>query len=255
MFNSNTLLGALATGIIAVAVLASAPLTRAEAQAQNKNLIELFTSQGCSSCPPADRLIPSYARRNDVIPLTYNVDYWDYLGWKDTLAKNAFTQRQRRYASVRGDGEVYTPQTVINGLTHAVGSRKSNIDKAISYTASRLKYHAPTVSLVKSGERLQIKLGDKQPTSKFGSATVWMARVTPRVDVAIKRGENHGRKITYYNVVRELRPVGMWDGKSKTITLPAKHFLKGNQNCVVFLQSGDHGPILGAAEFKNPVGT
>ncbi len=120
------------------ALIAAAGLTAAAQAKPPRAVIELFTSQGCSSCPPADELLAKLATEDDLIALSLPVDYWDRLGWKDTLAKHAFTERQVAYSNVRGDGEVYTPQAVVNGKEHAVGSERSAIDAAIAETASSL---------------------------------------------------------------------------------------------------------------------
>ena len=210
-------------------------------------LLELYTSQGCSSCPPADKLMKSYAKRRDIVALSFNVDYWDYLGWKDTLAKRAYSQRQRTYAMKRGDGEVYTPQIVVNGLTHAVGSMPKRIDRAIAVANSERGKPKVPLSVTHKDGKLTISVGGDQPTAVQRSATVWLATVRSKVTVPVKRGENHGQTLTYYNVVHRLTPIGMWSGKKTVIELMDEDVLQGKaDNCAILVQFGKGGPIVAA---------
>lgn len=222
------------------------------ASSQPVSVIELFTSQGCSSCPPADKLLKKFRKRDDIIALTFNVDYWDYLGWKDTLASPENTARQRAYARARGDGQVYTPQTVINGIKHAVGSREADIERAIARSRSELKkLRIPLKMWTKNGT-LVIEAGPAPAGVRYKPATIWLALVKKSEAVSIKRGENSGEKITYYNVVRELTPVGQWNGQAVTIKLPKHHLeSRGSDGCTVFLQQDTAGPILAAAEMTD----
>jgi len=223
----------LCTGFVATAVAGS------------KHVVELYTSQGCSSCPRADALLKDYASRSDVIALSFNVDYWDYLGWKDTLGKPAYSKRQRAYAVARGDGKVYTPQIVANGLDHAVGSIKSKVDRAIDRSADRLSGHRVALQLEqdKANFIINVAAGNK-PTKP---ATIYVAAVSPAVTVQVKRGENHGRKITYHNVVRAMIPVGMWSGEATTIRLRRQDVMSaGGKKCAVLVQAAGAGAILAA---------
>lgn len=219
----------------------------AQSQPRMPSVVELFTSQGCSSCPPADKLFQAYAGRADLIALSYSVDYWDYLGWKDTLASPKFTARQRAYSAGRGDGEVYTPQIVVNGLAHVVGSHSGDIDKAIERTAAKLSTQYVTVNATGGGQVVKIDVGAQQSGSKFGMGTVWLAIVRPKVEVEIKHGENRGKKLTYYNVVRDLTVVGAWTGAATHIELPDSALRQPGERCAVLLQAGDGGRIIGAA--------
>ena len=215
--------------------------------APTPTLLELYTSQGCSSCPPADKLIKSYAKRRDIVALSFNVDYWDYLGWKDTLAKREYSNRQRTYAMKRGDGEVYTPQIVVNGVTHAVGSMRRRINRAISVANTRSKKPNVPLTVVHKNGKLTVKVGGDQPVALPRSATVWLATVRSKVTVPVKRGENHGRTLTYYNVVDKLTPIGMWSGKQTVIELMDEDVLQGKaDNCAVLIQLGKGGPIVAA---------
>lgn len=217
------------------------------------NVIELFTSQGCSSCPTADALLHAYAQQPYIIALSLPVDYWDYLGWKDTLASPKFTNRQRAYAEARGDGRVYTPQVVVNGLVHTLGSRKSDIDRALAETAERLKNDRVDLVATHNGKTISIEVGAIPPTSRMTGGTIWLAVVQPSVDVEIKRGENRGKTVNYVNVVRDLTAVGMWSHKPTSIDLQEAAVLQQEgQRCAVLLQEGTAGPIVAAAWVVGP---
>jgi hypothetical protein len=228
-----------------LAALASHP-----ARAEPRAVIELFTSQGCSSCPPADKLIAQYARDPSVIALSLAVDYWDYLGWKDTLALSGHSNRQRAYAKARGDRQVYTPQAVIDGAVHALGSDKAAIERAIRQAGAQDTALALPVTMVQAGDKLTVTV----PASRDekGQAEVWLCPVTRSVPVSIGRGENSGRTLTYSNVVRRWIKLGDWSGKTETFSVPIKDVQIGNIDSVaVMVQSGVAGApklMLGAAQ-------
>ncbi len=210
-------------------------------------VVELFTSQGCSSCPPADALLGRLSDREGVVALTFNVDYWDYLGWKDTLGSPLFTKRQRDYAQSRGDGQVYTPQMVINGREHFVGSREMEVRQEIEAELARPADSFVPISMEHRGKELTIHVGAAPGGGPVPEATVWVAMVMPRTAVDIARGENGGRELTYYNVVRRLVPAGMWSGEPVTVTLPAEELMDDKATeCAALLQADGGGPILGA---------
>jgi len=214
--------------------------------ADSKQVVELFTSQGCSSCPPADNLLKEYIKRRDVVALSFNVDYWDYLGWKDTLGKSAYSKRQRAYARARGDGKVYTPQIVANGLDHAVGSVRPQVERALRRSAETLSGHRVNLRLStnQSNFIINVGAGARRPQKP---ATIYIAAVDPTVTVKIKGGENHGRKITYHNVVRNMIPIGMWVGEPTTVKVRRDDILAtGGKKCAVLLQTANGGPILAA---------
>lgn len=210
-------------------------------------VVELFTSQGCSSCPAADRLFESYAKRGDVVALSYAVDYWDYLGWKDTLADPRFSQRQRAYAETRGDGEVYTPQIVVNGLEHVLGSDGAALEKALDRNMSApLAAKSPAIGIRTDESTITISLS-RPSGSAVETATLWVAVVTPRVEVKVARGENRGRTLTYFNVVRDLLPVGKWIGEPSSFVLDRKAISPSQSDmAAVMLQQGRGGPIVSA---------
>jgi hypothetical protein len=210
-----------------------------------KAVIELFTSQGCSSCPAADALLRRLADRDDLVALSFPVDYWDYLGWKDTLASPKFSERQRAYARTRGDGAIYTPQIVVNGVAHVNGSDEGQIARAIERTG---KASAVPVRLREDKGKLIIEAGEPPQGLPGKDATIWLAVIAKSIEVPIRRGENQGKTITYTNVVRELLPVGMWSGKALTVRLDRGSFMRpGTERCAVLLQQGNTGPIVGVA--------
>lgn len=236
-----------AFGIAVLANLAT-PARAAEAMSA-PNVVELFTSQGCSSCPPADRLAGDLAKRDDLIVLSLHVDYWDYLGWKDTFGQAAFTKRQRSYAATRGDGQVYTPQMVVNGLAHAVGSDVGNIESAIAATGATLAGKRVAVTLTPSAGGATVQIGDAPAGLGKAGVQIMLADFKSAADVAIRGGENGGKKVTYVHVVRELKSLGAWTGKAQTIALTKADLAKGGSDgCAVFLQAGEGGPILGGAQ-------
>lgn len=220
------------------------------ATGQFSAVVELFTSQGCSSCPPADRLLKTYVDREDVLALTFPVDYWDYLGWKDTFASPQYSKRQRDYAASRGDGAVYTPQAVINGSVHMNGSNKRSIEKNIKFISqTKGAGLSVPVSLTRRGKTLLIQTSASNVAAdKKIEATIWLASVQKSGTVNIGRGENHGRKVTYHNIVRQLAPIGMWKGEALDLQVP-EAAIHGEKDCakVVLIQEAKAGPIIGAA--------
>lgn len=211
-------------------------------------VVELFTSQGCSSCPEADKLFETYVNRRDVIAMSLPVDYWDYLGWKDTLASPKNTERQRAYAKARGDGAVYTPQVVVNGIAHAVGSDQAAIERQIARTAMEFARRRVPMRFWRTSSMMVVEAASAPVGVKAGQATIWLATVNAEVDVDIKRGENHGRSLKYFNIVNELTPIGTWSGQPVRLQIASQPFIKpGNMRYAVIMQEDAAGPILGAA--------
>jgi hypothetical protein len=222
------------------------------AQADPRAVIELFTSQGCSSCPPADKILGDLAKDPSVIALSMPIDYWDYLGWKDTLADSRFSARQKAYSQMRGDREVYTPQVVVNGSTHVIGSDREGIESAIDVTDKTDGVMSVPVTMTQSGKQINVSVAAasaKGPAVRHGE--VWICSVSKAVSISIGRGENRGREITYHNVVRNLLKVGDWNGSSGSWTVPLENISReGVDAAVVYVQDGNRekpGPMLGAA--------
>jgi hypothetical protein len=208
-----------------------------------QGVVELFTSQGCSSCPPADHLLTEMSRKASTITLTFAINYWDYIGWKDTLAAPEFTARQRAYAATRGD-HVYTPEAVVDGMFDAVGSDKDAIEHAIAEGLSNTHALSVPAHLREENGVLEIDIG-----RGMGSAGIYVLRVAKSRSVTISRGENSGHQVTYTNVVRAIRKIGDWTGepvKFKLMELRAD-----DEGYVVLLQRGSEdrpGAILAAAK-------
>jgi hypothetical protein len=217
-------------------------------QSKVVGVIELFTSQGCSSCPPADAMLKTYAQKPDVLALSLPVDYWDYLGWKDTYGNAKNSERQRNYAKSRGDGQVYTPQAVINGMTHVNGASAKDIEAAL--TESEIKLAANRVPLRFWTDRgsIMIEAGAAGDTAVVKEATIWLAVIQKTGDVIIEHGENKGKTLSYTNIVRELTPVGTWTGQPLRIQLARSALMRPQlESVAVLIQQGKAGPIIGAA--------
>ncbi len=247
-----TFLGACALGALA-ALLASRPgiAEPSTKMGDGNSLLELFTSQGCSSCPPADALLAELAEKPGIVALSYSVDYWNYLGWHDTLSSAANSDRQREYAKARGDGRVYTPQVVVDGILHVNGSDEKAIDQAMQEAAKRLADIRVSVSMHGDGDTLVISVGAAPDTSHTRAATIWLAIAKEKETVSITRGENRGRTLSYQHPVRELSPVGMWKGEAMTLRLPLKDLKTMGGDCLIALvQVENSGPVLGAAEYE-----
>lgn len=211
-------------------------------------VVELYTSQGCASCPPADKLLGELEQRADVIALSFHVDYWNYIGWADPFAEAKYTERQQSYMRRMHGRFVYTPQIVVDGLWQAVGSRAEKVTAAIERARMRKKAINPRIEWTGSGARVIIPAGNPS-----GPATVWMAFYQDRHETKVPRGENAGETLVNYNVVRELRRLATWTGDRMEITLDGEAMgVDRFDGCAVLVQLGDTGPILGAADM--PVG-
>lgn len=235
-----------AASILALSCLAAIGSAGAEPRA----VIELFTSQGCSSCPAADNLLAEIAHDPNVVAMTLAVDYWDYIGWKDTLAIASHTDRQRAYAKVRGDRQVYTPQAVINGIAHALGSDRAAIGRIIKRTHETATPLTLPVQMKIATDKLTIAVPAARNENNSGE--VWLCPISKAVAVAIGRGENSGRTVTYTNVVRRWIKLGDWRGKPETFNVALKDVQHGDIDSVaVVLQGGVAGAprlMLGAAQ-------
>jgi hypothetical protein len=232
--------------LIAGAIIASAVAAQA---GEPRALLELFTSQGCSSCPPADRLVGQLVNDPSLVALSIPIDYWDYLGWRDTLANPAHSARQRAYARARGDGQVYTPQIVVNGAADALGSDQAAIEHAIAQTDRKAGVMSLPVSVALSNGALSVSVSDADKAP--AAAEVWLCPLAKVVQVAIGRGENRGRTITYHNVVRNWVKLGTLSPAQSSWNVPIAQIRgEGIDAAAVMVQEGSHekpGIILGAA--------
>jgi len=234
--------------LLAGALIFGAPAVSA---ADRPVLVELFTSQGCSSCPPADGFMNDLTKMDGVVALTLPVDIWDYLGWKDTFAKRAFSLRQQAYAPGLPSRSVFTPQMVIGGIADVVGSRR---DEAMGLIHAQANGDVPgaAVTLTLSGDNAIIEIPETA-AFKDASATVWVARVLSQREVNIGDGENRGKVIVYSNIVRDLSPAGMWHGEALRLEVPARQNSgETYDRLAVFVQTGETGPVLGAALIDIP---
>jgi len=206
-------------------------------------VVELYTSQGCSSCPPADQLLTELVMRPDVIALSLHVDYWDYIGWKDPYGSPMNTERQRRYATELGLRYVFTPQIVVDGRTSIVGSDRAAVEAAIAETRTRDK----AVRISFRAENGGMAVIDAGPAPAAG-ATIWLAIYDKSHETEVKRGENAGRTIRNANVVRSFERMGTWTGQALEIPLNlGDAAARGRYGCAIIVQEGRSGPLLGAA--------
>lgn len=206
-------------------------------------VVELFTSQGCSSCPPADALIAELAKREDVIPLALHVDYWDYIGWKDVFADPAFTRRQKAYARAAGQRSVYTPQMVVGGQDHVIGYRPMDLAQLIE--AHQGLASPVTLTLEREGDTVTIRA--RSETTFEEDAVLQVVRYKPSQEVAITRGENAGHTFHYTNIVDVWKAVARWDGaKPLVVTVQTE----GEEPIVALVQKAGPGRILAAARLR-----
>ncbi len=232
----------LRTAVIATAL--SLALAAPAAAENDPVVVELFTSQGCSSCPPADRLMHDLAKRDDVIGLALHVDYWDYIGWEDEYANPDHTQRQRAYARQGGRSMIYTPQMVINGQQDVVGAQSRELERLIN--AHLTAAPEAEVAATRSGNEVTVEVTPVE-LPEGQAYDVRVVQYSPMRHASIRRGELAGHELDYANVVDSWQVAGQWDGGapqrfSATLTsdLPA----------VVLVQRVGHGPIVAAARVR-----
>jgi hypothetical protein len=238
-----------------VSIIAISLLAASEAAAQTPPLavVELFTSQGCSSCPPADALIGELGKDPSLIAVSLPIHYWDYLGWKDTLADPRHTARQKAYSRMRGDSDIFTPQAVINGAASALGSDKAAIKKAVETArehGAKLSMKID-IAVVNGQVSVVVVKGDEGLSGDEGerSGEVWMWGLASAVPVTIGRGENKGRTVIYANVVRRWVKLGDWPGPGRWIVPVPDVKVDTVDSVAVIVQSGSQnkpGAILGA---------
>ncbi|MEM1073451.1 MAG: DUF1223 domain-containing protein [Pseudomonadota bacterium] len=225
---------------LAICLSVGAPVKATEL---NVVVVELYTSQGCSSCPPADEMVEVLAQRDDVIALSLHVDYWDYIGWKDEFADPKHSARQRGYATAAGRRSIYTPEMIVNGVTDIVGAKPMAVAMAIQKHMEM----APKVLVQAARDGDEIQIEANALARNLGPMQVHLVRFQPQRVAKITRGENAGRTIYYSNVAQDWQVIGSWDGASD-LSLQAS--LPGKLPAVVLIQGKDHGPIRAAAVLR-----
>ncbi|WFR95017.1 DUF1223 domain-containing protein [Rhizobium tumorigenes] len=211
-----------------------------------KGVVELFTSQGCASCPPADAALKQLIEQGNVVALAYHVDYWNYLGWNDTMSSKDNTARQYAYARTLGRSSVYTPQAVLNGRDHLNGADLGAINVKLDDLSRAGQGLTVPVSAAMKGDELEIDIA-----AGLGKANVVIAYFDREQRVDVTKGENTGQQIAYMHSVSDVETVGMWEGKPMHLTLPANVMDKaGRKGLAIMLQSstatGDPAAIIGA---------
>lgn len=231
--------------IAALAALLAVGAAQAKAQppasAMSPVVVELFTSQGCSSCPPADRVLASLAQRPDVLALSFHVNYWDNLGWKDPFGSPANTERQKAYRLTFNNAQIYTPQMVVGGASEMVGQDARAVTAAIAEVTARRQ--AGPGLVIGRGNQTAVTVEAAKNTA---ASTIWIAAYVPRVETAVARGENAGRALVNTNVVRALRALGPYAGAAMTVAVPPG-FARDDEGIAAWIQTDPTGIILSAA--------
>ena len=222
------------------------PALASELRNDPRAVLELFTSQGCSSCPPADALLSEIGSRDDVIALAYHVDYWDYRGWHDTFGSPAFSDYQRGYAAAQGEPRVYTPQLMVNGTTDVVGSRRNEVTSALAGADLPVP-----LTIAHTNDMLTVSA---QGNADYPSARLWLVTFKQGASVAVERGENHDRVLDYTHIVTSRQIIGMWDhDEGASVTLPVADLLGSTSDgAAILIQEdidGQPGRILGGTSF------
>lgn len=234
-----TLMGALRALAVPLALTLATPAAHAQDGPSGPVVVELFTSQGCSSCPPADAMMRDLAHRDGVIALAFHVDYWDYIGWRDSFGSAANTDRQTAYARAAQSTTVYTPQFIVGGVDHVIGARGMEL-------VDRIEAHAQDDSGVRvDAVRTDGTVEIRAEAASAGPMIVQLVRYAPSQTVAIESGENAGLTLEYANVVMAWQVVADWDGASP---LALSVSVTGDWPSVVLIQRQGAGPILAATE-------
>lgn len=233
--------------VLALPLALGFPAHAGELKLAPKAVLELFTSQGCASCPKADAMLEEMGRHEDIVTLAYHVDYWDYIGWEDTFGTAENSELQRDYVESWGSSRIFTPQLVVNGQGAMVGSKRDKLNSALGSATLPL-----SVSLAEgTGDTLDVSVAGHEGYRK---STIWLVTFLDRADVEIERGENKGKTIAYTHIVTSRQVLGMWDpATGASLTLPLAEVLTDHANGAAILIQEDRGglpgPILGAASF------
>ncbi len=219
----------------------------------DKNLVvvELFTSQGCNLCPPADAILADFSTQENILALSYSVDYWNYLGWVDTLAKPECTLRQKKYNTSLGKNGVYTPQMIIQGAHDIIGSQGSQANKMVDLVrinATELQRQDLEITFDLMGDMIDLKIGTHETETP---ATIWVIGYDYIKTVNIQKGELGGQVREYHNVVQSIKRVGSWTGEEVRLTLSRNDIGDGEYDAyALLLQAQETGPIIAAAKLK-----
>lgn len=236
----------LCSAVIGVAVAADAGL-------RQPVLVELYTSQGCSDCPPADRILVDLTRRSDVIALSFPITYWDMLGWKDTLASASNTTRQKAYAETLGRAATYTPQMIFDGIEDVVGNNRHSVLSAVTRHYALRREAAPiSFNATYSAQNLTIDISGAAPegVTDDSAAVIWIMRILSHAEVAVEGGENKDRTLAYTNVVRDIRQGGTWGGGEKTLHIPLSLDASAHDGVAAIVQGRGHGQVFAATLLK-----
>lgn len=211
-------------------------------------VVELFTSEGCASCPPADRYLAELATQRDLLPLSFHVDYWDYIGWRDRFAMPAYGERQRAYAQAKGENMVYTPQIVIAGALPMVGSDRVAITAGIRDARNRKVMAEPVLAKTAGGD-IELRL---PATTLSVPASLWFVTFTYRDQSDVTAGENSGQRMVSVNIVRTLRKLGEWDGDAwaQSIRLTPEEMAASVDACAIIVNEADFGPVVAAGAWN-----
>lgn len=240
-----------ALAIVCFAMLAPSAPALAGDTAEPPVVVELFTAQGCRSCPPADAYFAELAKRDDVLALGFHVDYWNYIGWTDPLAFTAATERQRAYRRRLNLPYIYTPEIIVDGAAEGVGSDRAAIDGLIDEAEDNRPPH-PDLHLTRCGDgAIEVQVGALK--SPDGAAVLWLVGYDRPRTTTVQRGENAGRQLVDYQPVHSVKAIGSWNGQAIDIVVPAAEgAAAGSGGVAVLLQSGGDGPILTAARLDAP---
>jgi len=245
--------GFLAGVFVLAASAAALPAAAGQLQGPRPVVVELFTSQGCSDCPAADRIVTELAKRKDVIALSLPITYWDMLGWKDTLATEANTNRQKSYAKAMNRSGIYTPQVIIDGHLDIVGNQRDKVMAAVANRAVEIAYDQPVnLTLAIASGRVEISIPAAARAKIKPLATIWVMRTLAQANVNVQQGENRNHQLAYANVVRELHRAGEWTGEAMKLDLPLTLGKAKQDGIAVILQNRDYGQVLGAALIAVP---